>query len=134
MPKRPLCTVRYRSKRNMNGFSVQRTAHADPTFNGGYIFVSYFLTGENRVYNRKSATFGRIVPFGNFFRVRTEDGCIQTGKGAWEVGYRCSYLNLNDAGVFGGHVVDHTVGLNWYLNPYTKVMFDLIHSDASRHG
>jgi len=111
--------------------SVQRTTHADPTFNGGYIFVSYFLTGENRVYNRKSATFGRIVPFANFFRVRTEDGCIETGKGAWEVGYRCSYLDLNDAGIFGGRVVDHTVGLNWYLNPYTKLMFDLIHSDAS---
>jgi phosphate-selective porin OprO/OprP len=52
------------------------------------------------------------------------------GKGAWELGYRCSYLDLNDAGVYGGIVVDHTVGLNWYLNPYTKVMFDLIHSDA----
>lgn len=109
---------------------VQRTAHADPTFNGGYVFVSYFLTGENRVYNKKSATFGRVVPFGNFFRVRTEDGFVQTGKGAWEVGYRCSYLDLNDAGVYGGIVTDHTVGLNWYLNPYTKVMFDLIHSDA----
>jgi phosphate-selective porin OprO/OprP len=111
--------------------NVQRTAHANPTFNGGYIFVSYFLTGENRTYNRKTATFGRIVPFGNFFRVRTEDGYIETGKGAWEIGYRCSYLNLNDAGIFGGHVVDQTVGLNWYLNPYTKLMFDVIHSDAS---
>jgi phosphate-selective porin OprO/OprP len=109
---------------------VQRTGHADPTFNGGYIFVSYFLTGENRVYNKKSATFGRIVPFGNFFRVRTEDGTIEMGKGAWELGYRCSYLDLNDAGVYGGIVVDHTVGLNWYLNPYTKLMFDLVVSDA----
>jgi phosphate-selective porin OprO/OprP len=111
--------------------TVNRTAHADPTFNGGYIFVSYFLTGENRVFNRKSATFGRIIPFANFFRVRTEDCSIETGKGAWELGYRCSYLNLTTAGVFGGQVVDHTVGLNWYLNPYTKVMFDLIHSDAN---
>ncbi len=111
--------------------NVNRTAHANPTFNGGYIFVSYFLTGENRVYIRKSATFGRIIPYGNFFRVRTEDCFIETGKGAWEVGYRCSYLNLTDAGVFGGRVVDHTVGLNWYLNPYTKIMLDLIHSDAS---
>lgn len=111
--------------------NVHRTANPDPTFNGGYIFVSYFLTGENRVYLKKTGTFGRIVPYGNFFRVRTEDGFIQTGKGAWEVAYRCSYLNLNDAGVFGGHVVDHTVGLNWYLSPYTKLMFDVVHSDAS---
>jgi phosphate-selective porin OprO and OprP len=110
--------------------TVHRTAHADPTFNGGYIFVSYFLTGENRVFNRKSATFGRIIPFGNFFRVRDEDGCIQMGKGAWELGYRCSYVDLNNAGVFGGIVVDHTIGLNWYLNPYAKLMFDYIHSDA----
>ncbi len=112
-------------------WNVQRAdVNGDPTFHGGYIFVSYFLTGENRVYNRKSATFVRVVPFENFFRVRAEDGCCYTGKGAWEVGYRCSYLNLNDAGIFGGRVVDHTVGLNWYLNPYTKMMFDLIHSET----
>jgi phosphate-selective porin OprO and OprP len=111
--------------------TVNRTAHTNPTFDGGYIFVSYFLTGENRVYNKKSATFQRIVPYGNFFRVRTEDGYVETGKGAWEVGYRCSYLNLNDAGIQGNQVVDHTVGLNWYMSSYTKLMFDLIHSEAT---
>jgi phosphate-selective porin OprO/OprP len=110
---------------------VNRSAAADPTFNGGYLFFSYFLTGENRVYNKKTGTFARVVPYENFFRVRDEDGCVQMGKGAWEVGYRCSYLDLNDSGVLGGRVVDHTFGVNWYWNPYTKLMLDVIHSEAS---
>lgn len=111
--------------------NVQRTSGADPTFDGGYVFVSYFLTGENRVYSRKTGVFGRVVPFENFFRVRTCDGPVRTGKGAWEVAYRCSYLNLNSANIQGGHVVDHTVGVNWYLNPYTKLAFNFVHSEAA---
>ena len=32
-----------------------------------------------------------------------------------------------EADVFGGRVVGHTIGLNWYLNPNTRLMFNLIH-------
>lgn len=111
---------------------LDRTAHADPMFDGGYVYVSYFLTGENRTLSRKGVLRpGRIQPFENFFRVRGEDGCIYTGKGAWEVAYRASYLNLTDAGVAGGRVVDHTLGVNWYLNAYTKLMLNYIHSEAT---
>jgi phosphate-selective porin OprO/OprP len=27
-----------------------------------------------------------------------------------------------------GLATDHTFGLNWYLNPYTRVMFNYVHS------
>lgn len=27
-----------------------------------------------------------------------------------------------------GQAADHTVGVNWYLNPYTRVMFNYVHS------
>ncbi len=111
---------------------VDRTANADPAFDGGYIYASYFLTGEHRVMSREGIVRpGRNKPFENFFRVRTEDGSIETSKGAWELAYRCSYVNLSNAGIHGGRVVDHTFGLNWYLNPYTRLMFNYIHSEVT---
>jgi phosphate-selective porin OprO/OprP len=111
---------------------LDRTAHADAAFDGGYIYVSYFLTGENRSIERLGVLRpGRTKPLENFFRVRTEDGSIETSRGAWEVGYRCSYLNLSNADVEGGRVVDHTIGVNWYLNAYTRLMFNYVHSEVS---
>jgi phosphate-selective porin OprO/OprP len=111
---------------------LDRTAHASAAFDGGYIYVSYFLTGENRVVGRDGILRpSRGKPFENFFRVRTEDGTIETGRGAWELAYRASYVNLTDAGIAGGRVVDHTFGVNWYLNPYTRLMFDYVHSEVT---
>ena len=48
--------------------------------------MSYFLTGEHRPYDRTAGKFNRVIPFENFFRVRTECGEIVTGMGAWEQG------------------------------------------------
>ncbi len=112
-------------------YAVNRTSNENPTFHGGYIYASWFLTGENRGYKRTAGCFDRVKPFENFFRVRTEDGSVATGKGAWELGYRWSYVNLSDAAVRGGQVIDHTIGLNWYLNPYMRLMFNYVHSDTT---
>jgi phosphate-selective porin OprO/OprP len=62
--------------------------------------------------------------------VRTCDGSTATGHGAWELAYRFSYINmLDDLTTKGaGLATDHTFGLNWYLNPFTKVMFNYVHS------
>ena len=103
----------------------------NPMFRGGYVFASYFLTGENRGYDRKMGRFDRVKPFTNFFRVRTTDGCVETGRGAWEVAYRYSWIDLDEGGILGGIAADHTVGLNWYLNPYTRMMLNYVHSDDS---
>lgn len=102
----------------------------NPTFYGLYAQVSYFLTGENRVFNRSTGVFDRVRPRENFLRVRSEDGGVITGPGAWEIAYRYSYLDLNDAGINGGVAADHTVGLNWYLTPYVRLMFNYVHSHA----
>jgi phosphate-selective porin OprO/OprP len=112
------------------GMSVNRLDGTSNTFYGAYAYASYFLTGEGRPYNRKLGVFDRVRPFENFFRVRTGDGTIQTGRGAWELAYRFSYLDmLDDLTVKGaGRAADHTIGLNWYLNPYTKVMWNYVHS------
>jgi phosphate-selective porin OprO/OprP len=99
---------------------------------GYYVQASYFLTGEHRRYLRRLGLFDRVRPFENFFRVRTCDGTVATGLGAWEVAYRYSQLDLNDfgAGVRGGEAFDHTFGVNWYWNPYTRVMFNYVNSTS----
>ena len=71
---------------------------------GGYAYVSYFLTGENRPYNRKMGVFDRVRPYENFFRVRTSDGCTAPGSGAWEVAYRFSYIDMLDGLTAAGAV------------------------------
>ncbi|MBN2021210.1 MAG: hypothetical protein JW809_00310 [Pirellulales bacterium] len=110
------------------GAFVRRSAQPDLYFNGLYGYVSYFLTGEHRPYKRDGGIFERVVPHENFFRVRAQDGYVHTGKGAWEILYRYSYIDLNDENILGGRASDHTIGLNWYLNPYTKIMFNYVNS------
>jgi len=110
---------------------VTRDGAADPAFDGTYVYVSYFLTGEHRPYDRAKGVFTRTRPFENFFLVRTCDGDLACGKGAWEVLYRYSYMDLNDAGVTGGLISNHTVGLNWWLNPYTRMMWNYVNSRST---
>ena len=40
--------------------------------------------------------FDRVKPYEDFFHVRTCDGCTATGRGAWEVAYRFSYIDMLD--------------------------------------
>ncbi len=103
---------------------------ASNDFWGGYAYVSYFLTGENRPYNRKMGVFDRVRPYEDFFRVRTCDGSTVTGRGAWELAYRFSYIDMLDGLTTkgAGIATDHTFGLNWYLNPFTRLEFNYVHS------
>lgn len=101
------------------------------SFDHYYIQASYVLTGENRAYNRRSGSFSnRIVPYENFFRVRTQDGCIGNGRGAWEVAYRYAHDDLNSDNISGGRDYRHLVGLNWYLSPFTRAMFEYNYSNT----
>jgi len=95
-------------------------------FNGYMAQVSYFLTGEHRPYDRRLGIHDRVKPFEDFFRVRTKSRGIQTGLGAWEVAARFSNIVLNDKNIQGNNLTDFTVGLNWYLNPYTRWKFNYI--------
>lgn len=90
---------------------------------GAYTYFSYFLTGENRIYDRygqHGAQFSRNVPRTNFFFV---PGGI--GSGGWEAKARMSYLDLNELNA--GRYHDFTVGLNWYWTDRIRMMFDWIH-------
>lgn len=96
-------------------------------FGGFYAQTGYFLTGETRPYKTNSGTFDRVRPKKNF----RENG----GWGAWEVAARYSYLDLGDKNLTAassGELQDVTIGLNWYLNPNVRVMWNYIHAMADR--
>ncbi|MGH7138267.1 MAG: OprO/OprP family phosphate-selective porin [Pirellulales bacterium] len=97
-------------------------------FHGAYVFASYFLTGEHRVYNRDQGYFTSVTPFSNFFRVRGSDGTVVQGPGAWEIAARFSSMNLSDKSIQGGRLNDATLGVNWYLTRQMKIMANYIYA------
>lgn len=105
---------------------VEGVPGENPTFNGFYGMMSYFLTGENRKYKQSSGLFERIKPKANF------DGKGEWG--AWELAVRYSRLDLDDQDIRGGELQDITVGLNWHLNPNTRVMCNYVWADESEVG
>lgn len=109
-------------------------------FSSFYTYISVFLTqGDHRFYDEAEGTFDRVKPQKNF----RENGSI----GALELALRFSGLNLNDGKekitegsytgssiIEGGKLNDITLGLNWYLNPSTRIMFNYIHADLKNRG
>ncbi|MCZ2341377.1 MAG: OprO/OprP family phosphate-selective porin [Bacteroidales bacterium] len=91
-------------------------------YNGFYVSTLYFLTGESRTWNTQAYIFNRVIPKSNFLVDKETHGI--KGWGAWEVGARYSYLDLNDKTIRGGRLQAVTLGLNWYLNPITKFQFN----------
>jgi phosphate-selective porin len=45
--------------------------------------------------------------------------------GAWQVGIRYGYLDLQNKGVNGATLNDIVLGLNWILTPNTKLQWNL---------
>lgn len=111
-------------------------ARVNPFFQGWYAQASWFLTGENRPYNRKIGIFGQLKPFENYYFLPGEDGRWLWGRGAWELAMRYSELDLDNRGILGGNLRDVTVGLNWYLSPNSRFMWNWIHvmRDAPNPG
>ena len=102
----------------------------DLSFRAESVQVGYFLTGEQREWD---------VPMSRFDRIKVKKNYGPKGWGAWEVAARWSHIDLNDGDLestqdptthkfsAGGEMTDYTFGINWYLNPQTKVMFDIVH-------
>ncbi len=103
------------------------TGERDPAFDGWYVMASWFLTGEHRAYRPSTAAFDRVRPARSFL---FGDG----GPGAWEVAARYSNIDLDRGAVRGGELSDVTGGVNWYLNPNTRVMLNYVFADRRRIG
>lgn len=103
--------------------SVHGDSVGADTLSGAYAHLSYFLTGENRVYERfgqHGPQFGRNAPISNFFVI---PGAMSPG--AWELKSRYSVLSM--VNLNRGEYHDVTTGLNWYWSDRTRLMFDWIH-------
>jgi phosphate-selective porin OprO/OprP len=107
-------------------YTISRFAQPDLNFKGGYIQAGYILTGERRKYSASSGSLGGVTPKDPFF------WDMSGGTGAWELAARYSYVDLNDALVFGGTQKNITVGLNWYLNDNMRLMFNWIHGQVDK--
>ena len=94
-------------------------------FWGGYVSAGYFLTGEQRGYNKNTASVvGTLQPKKDFsWKDKT--------WGAWEVAARFSYLDLDSGPVLGGRMGIFMTGLNWYWNRYLRWQFNAGYSNVS---
>lgn len=79
----------------------------NPTFYGGDIMMSYFLTGESRPYSTDTAIFGFVPVSRSVFK---------GGPGAWEVLLRYSAYDLTSGNLQGGQFWRITPMVNWYLS------------------
>ena len=113
---------------------LQRQNASELQFHGGYLFLSYFLTGEHIPYSRTSGTIGRVKPYENFFLVDRCNGRWGHGWGAFAVAARYSYLDISDDDVLGGVGQSGTLALNWYWTAYSKVQFNLIYGNIDDHN
>jgi phosphate-selective porin OprO/OprP len=87
-------------------------------FSGYYGYAAYMLTGETRPF--KGGNFDRIKPF----RELGKDGL-----GAFELALRYDHIDLTDTPVparAGNEASSVTAGVNWYFNPYAKLMVNWV--------
>jgi phosphate-selective porin OprO/OprP len=115
---------------------------SDPTYTGWYVESGLFLTGETRPYKD-----------GVFQRVKVKKPVVWSkggGWGAWQIAGRYDVVDLADKAltlqgnpavvapviaasalncVTCGDQGTWAVGLNWYLNDYTRIFFNYAESD-----
>lgn len=102
-------------------FHTHLHAEADLSFSGFYLSSSWFLTGERRNYKRKEGVFNPPILNRKF---NPKEG----QWGAFELGLRYSFVDLNSQNIHGGEETNMTAGLNWYLFPRVRLMFNYINA------
>lgn len=95
---------------------LNRSSASKLSFDGGYFQASYFLTGDQRGYSVKDGAYTGVKVLNPF-------NLSNGGSGAWEIGARYSYLNLNDADITGGALDSYSLALSWY--PLDRLRFSM---------
>lgn len=108
---------------------VKRDVNSNGQLDAFYIQGSWYLTGENRRYSKRKGVVARFKPNQNFsWNKKWSEG---RGTGALQLAARYAELDLNDqsAAIAGGEQKSLTFGLNWELNPVSRVMYNYVHAD-----
>lgn len=113
--------------------SIQQRGGGPVLLHGFYADASLFLTGEHRGYDRTEGSFSRVAVLRPLVRTSS---CPAAGFGAVELTARLAvadFLSSNLPRPAGGPLAlaangavlyQTTVGVNWYLNDYTRVMLN----------
>ena len=105
---------------------VERSGMDAVNFWGAYVLASWFLTDDTRNYN-----FGA----GDYEKVHVNAPLLKGGKGAFELAFRASLVDLTDESVIGGKEKNISFGLNWYVNRHIRFMTNVIKVlDVDRPG
>ena len=100
--------------------SVGRTGgQSGPSLDGGYVYVSHYLTGEFMPWKRKTGILGRPEP--------NSPGL----GGAWQVALRYSWADFTDGGIEGGAAESVTLGLNWLWTAHSNLQLNYIRGSLS---
>ncbi len=97
---------------------LDRPTLGNEAFDGFYVYGTWFITGETRPF--RNGNFDRVKPFTSFG---------QDGIGALELALRHDRIDLANTPVVaraGNRAESWTLGLNWYLNPYAKLLFNWV--------
>jgi phosphate-selective porin OprO and OprP len=109
---------------------VERAAGRDVTFQGGYMQAAWVINGKSPRYAVDADT---ATDVGVFKRVQPETAqrVSRGGVGVFEVAARYSAIDLTSGDIRGGFQQDATVGLNWYPEPFIRIMANYIRAWAS---
>ncbi len=110
---------------------VERNGFENVRLDGGYVYASYFLTGEHMPWDRESGTLGRPIPFQNFWVVDRKNGGRAAGWGAFQLAARYSRADFSDKDILGGEGESLTIGMNWWWNANARMQFNYIHGRES---
>jgi phosphate-selective porin OprO and OprP len=108
---------------------ISNPVRGDPQFTAWYVQAGWFITGEAKAYDFKRGGWGNNKPCCNFL----SNNCCCSG--AWELVARYDMLDLNDGTLNGGEMTNIAVGINWYLSPNARLMFNYVLSNTQdRNG
>ena len=97
----------------MNAF-VNSNSAGNPSFNYWQVGGSWFITGENRNYNKQTGNLGKLIPKKNFkFRKGS-------GPGAFEVAARYTKSDFTSGTIDGGKFGRFTTAVSWFPNAHFR--------------
>jgi phosphate-selective porin OprO and OprP len=112
-----------------NGKSIR--PKSDPVLFGGYLQLSYVLTGQPYTYHvAPDPRFGTNYGIFDGIDLKSGDAVGRGGIGAWEVAARISFLDLDAPGLDGGRQRNLSVGLNWYPEKNVRLMLNYTRAQA----